>query len=528
MCRRPHPDAPAVGMFTFWSSVARLQTSITLQDGCFGTSTLMRLTALFLPGGSLTERDTPSAEAAQPGSTTSEQQERLLHEAASSHGSAEPGGLPEATESRTAVGGSPPASTAGQGVAAPAEEVVPAMTEGVEGGQAEAAKAGLQCHPSSERGQVQLALSPAGTASPPALDDEAAILAGQAGEPASSPAGDSSQRGAGLGQCSGLSDETEGKHSDMGTAFEAGSRQSGAQPHSNPAAEVPLQKQAEQLSLELIRCTAINPPGKDPPAGSTDAMKPGSKAGKGAAPPGSSSSRLHEVRLDVGYCLLQLPLDLPAEHPRPHPVLLSLERRPTGASAPDLTTAGTTGPAVAGQPEGPCATPAVTASPFAAPQQQTAIVLASDLVLHIALPEAQASRLRVAEVPPLLSIPSAHMVAVAPRALAHPALQEQLGCRELLPSFETSVPLMKVMADPQQLQTIAAAHARSSLEMRLIRGHCLLLGSQQRWVQRPDTSLPASGMQAVKGSCTSFTFRQPSLDVTTMTWHCNHCLEQAC
>ena len=466
----------------------RLQTSITLQDGCFGTSTLMRLTALFLPGGSLTEHGTPSSEAAQAGSTTSEQQEPLLDEAASSHGGAELGGLPEAAGSRMAAGGSPPASTAGQGVAAPAEEVAPAMTEGVEGRQIEAARAGPQCHPSSEWGQVQLALSPAaGTASSPALDAEAAILAGQAGEPVSSPAADSSQQGAAPKQCSCLSDETESKQFEMGTAVDAGSRQSGAQLHSTPAAEVPLQKVAEQLSLELVRCTAINPPGKDPPASSGDAMKPGFKASKGATlPGGSSSSRMHEVRLDVGYCLLQLPLNLPAEHPRPHPVMLSLERRPKGGSAPDLPTTGTEGPAVAGQPEGPCAAPAVTASPFAAPQQQAAVVLASNLVLHVALPEAQASRLRVAEVPPLLSIPSAHMVALAPRALAHPALQEQLGCQELLPSFEASMPLIKVMADPQQLQTMAAAHARSSLEMRLIRGQYPQRGGQQRWVQRPD------------------------------------------
>ena len=483
---RPHPDAPAVGMFTFWSSPERLQTSITLQDGCFGTSTLMRLTALFLPGGSLTEHDTTASEAVQAGSTTSEQQEPLRDEAASGHGGAEPDGLPEAADGRMAGGGSAPASAAGEGSAAPAEEVGPAVAEGVEGREGEAAQAGPQCHPSSEWGQVQLALSPAaGTA--PALDDEAAILAGQGGEPASSPAADSSQQGAGLEQCCGLPDEIEGKQSEMGTAFDAGSLRSGAQPHSTPATEVPLHKQAEQLSLELVRCTAINPPGKDPPAGSGDAVKPGSKGSKGAGPSGGSSSRLHEVRLDVGYCLLQLPLDLPAEHPRPHPVLLSLERRPKGGSAPDLATAGRQGPAVAGQPDGPGAAPAITASPFAAPQQQTAVVLAADLVLHVALPEAQASRLRLAEVPPLLSVPSAHMVAVAPRALAHPALQEQLGCQELLlPSFEASVPLIKVMADPQQLQTIAAAHARSSLEMRLIRGHYMLLGGQQRWVQRPD------------------------------------------
>ncbi len=510
MCRRPHPDAPAVGMFTFWSSLERLQTSITLQDGCFGTSTLMRLTALFLPGGSLTEHDTTASEDVQAGSTTSQQQEPLLVETASSRGSAVPDGLPEAAEGRMAAGGSPPASTAGQGVAAPAEEVVPAVAKGVEGRQAEAAKAGPQSRPSSEWGQVQLALSPAaGTASSPAFDAEAAILAGHVGEPASSPAADSLQQSTGPEQCSGLSDGTEEMQFETDTAFDADSRQGRGQPHSIPAAEVPLEKQAEQLSLELVRCTAINPPGKDPPAGSGDAMKPGSKGSKGTAKPGSSSSsRMHEVRLDVGYCLLQLPLDLPAEHPRPHPVLLSLETHSKGASTPDLTSAGTKGPAVAGQSEVPGAAPAVTASPFAAPQQQTAVVLASDLVLHVALPQAQASRLRLAEVPPLLSIPSAHMVAVAPRALAHPALQEQLGCQDLLlPSFEASVPLIKVMADPQQLQTIAAAHARSSLEMRLIRGHNMLLGGQQRWVQGRDANLHASGMQGARRQLCTACFR---------------------
>ena len=40
---------PAQAEFTYYDTIDRLQTSITLQDGCFGTATLMRIAALFMP-----------------------------------------------------------------------------------------------------------------------------------------------------------------------------------------------------------------------------------------------------------------------------------------------------------------------------------------------------------------------------------------------------------------------------------------------------------------------------------------------
>lgn len=47
--RRLTSGIPAQAEFTYYDTIDRLQTSITLQDGCFGTATLMRIAALFMP-----------------------------------------------------------------------------------------------------------------------------------------------------------------------------------------------------------------------------------------------------------------------------------------------------------------------------------------------------------------------------------------------------------------------------------------------------------------------------------------------
>ena len=53
---------PPVGRFSHKRSPGSLETSITLQDGCFGVATLMRITALFVPS-SAPQDETPPANA---------------------------------------------------------------------------------------------------------------------------------------------------------------------------------------------------------------------------------------------------------------------------------------------------------------------------------------------------------------------------------------------------------------------------------------------------------------------------------
>ena len=56
---------PPVGRFTHRSSSACKETHITLQDGCFGMATLMRIAALFIPSSKPPEIGEVSTTASQ-------------------------------------------------------------------------------------------------------------------------------------------------------------------------------------------------------------------------------------------------------------------------------------------------------------------------------------------------------------------------------------------------------------------------------------------------------------------------------
>lgn len=54
---------PAIGRITHINTKDQLQTSITLQDGCFGAGMLMRIAALFMNPGEANAAPAPQTEA---------------------------------------------------------------------------------------------------------------------------------------------------------------------------------------------------------------------------------------------------------------------------------------------------------------------------------------------------------------------------------------------------------------------------------------------------------------------------------
>ena len=93
---------PPIGRFTHRQTATAVATHITLQDGCFGIATLMRIAALFVPSNTPTteseEAPPPTAAPRQPVNPTS---------AATANADAErvtSVGLPAAEDPRSAAG----------------------------------------------------------------------------------------------------------------------------------------------------------------------------------------------------------------------------------------------------------------------------------------------------------------------------------------------------------------------------------------------------------------------------------------
>lgn len=206
----------------------------------------------------------------------------------------------------------------------------------------------------------------------------------------------------------------------------------------------PAPKRREQFSIEIVRCKTVCP-AKVALSNYTDADSP----------------LHHTLYMDVPHMLLQLPLEQPAQHPRPHPVSLSvrhvLNRQQPAVPAPD----------------------AIAPSPFAADQQQGTICALTNLTLYVALPEefdsAEASHSRSAahthtQLPPLLSIPTASLLAVGLRPPPfNPSLKQGL-LPEPVPALELEMTLAKVIAKPAQLQTMSASTIRYTTEMNTLLG----------------------------------------------------------
>ena len=199
----------------------------------------------------------------------------------------------------------------------------------------------------------------------------------------------------------------------------------------------------EQFSLEIVRCKIVCPARVDA-AGFTDA---------------DPSPLDHTLYMEIPHFLLQLPLLQPAQHPRPHPVDLSIRQvlhgQQAAVPAPDIT----------------------APSPFAATGQQGTIFSLRNLALFVALPEefesahlAPSDSARSTQLPPFLSIPTASLSAVPRHAPSqHPALQSHMS-DEPVPTFELEIRTAEVIAKPAQLQTMSASTLRYSTEMDIILG----------------------------------------------------------
>ena len=199
----------------------------------------------------------------------------------------------------------------------------------------------------------------------------------------------------------------------------------------------------EQFSLEIVRCKIVCP------------AKTDSNAFTDADP----SPLDHTLYMEIPHFLLQLPLSQPAQHPRPHPVDLSV-RHVMNQQQPVVPPPDATAP-----------------SPFAASSQQGTIFSLSDLALYVALPEefdspeSMASTPEAhAQLPPLLSIPTASLIALAARTPPqHTSLHSQMP-QQAVPAFELEMKTAEVIAKPKQLQTISASTIRYSTEMDNILG----------------------------------------------------------
>ena len=210
--------------------------------------------------------------------------------------------------------------------------------------------------------------------------------------------------------------------------------------HEGPQAGL---ERPEQFSLEIVRCKIVCPAKVDA-AGFTNA---------------DPSPLDHTLYMEIPHFLLQLPLSHPAQHPRPHPVDLSIRQVLTGQQAavpaPDMT----------------------APSPFAATGQQGTVFSLRNLTLFVALPEefesahlAPSDSAGHTQLPPFLSIPTASLSAVPRHAPSqHPALQSHMP-DEPVPTFELEIRTAEVIAKPAHLQTVSASTLRYSTEMDVILG----------------------------------------------------------
>jgi len=212
----------------------------------------------------------------------------------------------------------------------------------------------------------------------------------------------------------------------------------------DPEGEVePKSERKEQFSLEIVRCKIVCP----------------AKVDTNAFSDADPSPLDHTLYMEIPHFLLQLPVSQPAQHPRPHPVDLSvrhvLNRQHPAVPAPD----------------------AVAPSPFASNDQQGTIFSATNLTLYVALPEefdlpdsVTTSSEAQTQLPPFLSIPTASLIAVPPRPPPqHAFLRRQLPQQDV-PTFELEMKTVEVTAKPKQLQTISASTIRYSTEMDNILG----------------------------------------------------------
>lgn len=534
---RLSPNQPAQAEFTVYNTRDRLQTSITLQDGCFGTATLMRIAALFMAAPTPPPPLPPThATHSQPAAVTPDADSDAQAHAADRAGQAESSdaALPDEAEQASSTLHSTQAEhqhfTLPQpdvpGVedsrssleAAPDLKPVLKITSESESSDkagsphnhslpsdAAAGNQQLQLNP-SDRHSVQLeskgtsadqstsdgaqdsddssittngqpSSSPASTThsesdhSPTAGMPSVSMPAGQQGlqnasdllgsgtanhaaeqHAASSAASAMEMLGA---QSVDIAQDAASLHdttaaADLADALpQAGAKEEETAPCSPSAgleqSREPTDKRCEQFSLEIVRCKTVCPAKTSP-----------------TSFPDDDSPLAHTLYMEVPHFLLQLPIEKPAQHPRPHPVILNVRHVQKGQQpavpAPDV----------------------IAPSPFAMDQQQGTICALTNLALFVALPEefdsvnpshARTTAHALPQLPPLLSIPTASLLAVGPRAPPCNHLLSNGLPADPVPTLELEMKVAEVIAKPAQLQTMSASTIRYSTEMDIILGN---------------------------------------------------------
>ena len=502
---------PAQAEFTVYDTIDRLQTSITLQDGCFGTATLMRIAALFMPGPSPTPLPTPEQQPPADLAASPSMGPPQANRASTANGEAE-SGKAEASAA-TSVGGehSPPAATGADESSqlADAESSAGSIAE-----QAHEASSAQGCIPDASLPSASSA-SDSKSDQPADQPSDAFKVRPQTGPPTAVPAhnrdslqptfehgkeGDASlqnpvqtmapllamQPDQGLLNaiqtplCSpGQGQEAEEQAQARADSLLATQSATDASPASDnsvvdlvpdldaldPAAQ--LDQPQSELHSEPQTPTAsdfkeevtVKPKCKEQFSLEIVRCKIVCPARVDAA--GFTYADAvpldHMLYMEIPHFLLQLPLSQPAQHPRPHPVDLRVRHVLQGQ-----------------QPVVP--PPDVTApSPFASTGQQGTIFSLASLTLFVAAPEEfesarSASSGSGGQLPPFLSIPTASMTALPQRAPAqHSALESQIS-DEPVPTFELELRKAEVIARPAQLQTVSASTIRYSTDMDAILG----------------------------------------------------------
>ena len=525
-------NIPAQAEFTFYDTTERLQTSITLQDGCFGTATLMRIAALFMPAPTpppLPSLETPF-EAERPESSSEHPMQTHLSSSVNPH-----------LEPSTAQ----PIDQAEQHLCTPSDyEAAVGNPEGSEELlHRQAQLTDLASKPSSVTASQEAASDSAAhtalTAYEPVADSTTHPQSTQPSLDSSSQSADSEMSSSTTTQTPGVQgppwatgtppSEGDGRVQAPDTSLHSRSPLSSVVPMTQvdkgllSALQTPLGSPQEAVQAErqaianvesavdfhgIIDASTVTangsgnglaPSNADLRPVILEAEIPGSSEPEPHTPeesdtnegPQAGPERKEQFSLEIVRCKIVCPAKVdaagftdadpsPLDHTLymeiPHFLLQLPLLQPAQHPRPHPVDLNIRQVLKGQQPAVPA--PDITApSPFAATGQQGTIFSLRNLALFVALPEefesahlAPSDSAGHTQLPPFLSIPTASLSAVPHHAPPqHPALQSYMP-DEPVPSFELEIRTAEVIAKPAQLQTVSASTLRYSTEMDIILG----------------------------------------------------------
>ena len=518
-------------MFTYYDTTERLQTSITLQDGCFGTATLMRIAALFMPTPTLLPlpKSETSANADGPYSPSKRCTQTDL---SSSPGlQLEPGTAQLTTVDHATQHSQTP--SVGEAALSEPEGLQPILH-----GQAQLPDPATM--PSSVTVSQETASDAVGPACEPAADLTSHTQTGQPSLDSSSQSADSdlssstvTQTGLvpGAPQAEGTStpqSEAEGHAQVQDTSLHSGmpltpvllaAQGDGSllnaiqTPLGSPQQGIQAERQAAATVESAVRMHGITDTNMGSPAASQLGLGPSGADPLPvieAEPEGSSESERHthgqsqsdeeekagpqrkeQFSLEIVRCKIVCPAKVDAAgytdaDPSPLDHTLCMEIPQFLLQLPLLQPAQHPRPhpvdlnirqVLQGRQAAVPAPDLTAPSPFAATGQQGTIFSLRSLALFVALPEEfESAHLAPSEsagrtqLPPFLSIPTASLSALPQHAPPqHPALQSHMP-DEHVPTFELEIRTAEVIGKPAQLQTVSASTLRYRTEMDIILG----------------------------------------------------------